>query len=71
MKYVTAIKDYNHRQTGEKVITEGMAYSVFKEKQHHYWISNDNDKYMWVNKNIFRNGIWRDLYERAIRRIFH
>ena len=33
MKYVTALKDYNHRQTGEKVITEGMAYLVFKEKQ--------------------------------------
>ena len=61
MKYVTAIKDYNHRQTGEKVITEGMAYLVFKEKQHHYWISNDNNKYMWVNKNLFREGIRGDI----------
>ena len=61
MKYVTALKDYNHRQTHEKVITEGTAYLVFKEKQHHYWISNDNDKYMWVNKNLFREGMWRDL----------
>ena len=58
MKYVTALKDYNHRQTGEKVITKGMAYLVFKEKQHHYWIFNDNDKYMWENKNLFRNGLW-------------
>lgn len=46
MKYVTALKDYNHRQTGEQVITKGTAYLVFKEKQHHYWISNDNNKYM-------------------------
>ena len=60
MKYVTATRDYNHKQTGEKVITKGMAYLVFKEKQHHYWIFNDNDKYMWVNKNIFRNGIWSE-----------
>ena len=58
MKYVTALKDYNHRQTHEKVITEGTAYLVFREKQHHYWICNDNDKYMWVNKNLFRNGLW-------------
>ena len=57
MKYVTALKDYNHRQTGEKVITKGMAYLVFKEKQHHYWICNDKNNYMWVNKNIFRNGL--------------
>ena len=61
MQYVTAIRDYNHRQTGEKVITEGVAYLVFKEKENHYWISNDNDKYMWANKNLFRIGIWSDL----------
>ena len=61
MKYVTALKDYNHSQTGEKVITEGVAYLVFKERQNHYWISNDNDKYMWANKNLFRIGIWSDL----------
>ena len=61
MKYVTALKDYNHRQTGEKVVTKGIAYLVFKEKQHHYWISNDKDNYMWVNKNLFRNGVWSDL----------
>ena len=61
MKYVTALKDYIHRQTHEKVITEGTVYLVFKEKQQHYWISNDNDKYMWVNKNLFRDGIWGDL----------
>ena len=58
MKYVTALKNYNHRQTGEQVITRGVAYLVFKEKPHHYWICNDNDKYMWVNKNLFMPGLW-------------
>ena len=58
MKYATALKDYNHRQTGEQVVTKGVSYLVFKEKQNHYWISNDNDKYMWVNKNLFRNGLF-------------
>ena len=43
MKYVTALKDYNHRQTGEKVVTKGVSYLVFKEKQHHYWICNDKN----------------------------
>ena len=61
MKYVTCIKDYNHRITGEQVITKGVAYLVCKENQHHYWISNDNNKYMWVNKNLFREGIRGDL----------
>ena len=61
MKYVTALKDYNHRQTGEQVVTKGIAYLVFKEKENHYWISNDNDKYMWANKNLFREGIRGDL----------
>ena len=61
MKYVTATRDYNHRQTGEKVITEGVAYLVFKEKKQHYWICNDNDKYMWVYKNIFSEGIRGDI----------
>ena len=54
MKYVTASKDYIHSQTHQKVITQGTAYLVFKEKQNHYWISNDNDKYMWVHKSLFR-----------------
>ena len=61
MKYVTALKDYNHRQSGEQVVTKGIAYLVFKEKENHYWISNDNDKYMWANKNLFREGIRGDL----------
>ena len=61
MKYVTAMIDYKHKQTGEQVITQGTAYLVFKEKQSHYWISNDNDKYMWVNKNFFRERNWGDL----------
>ena len=61
MKYVTALNDYNHKQTHEKVITTGTAYLVFKEKENHYWISNDNDNYMWANKNLFRNGVWGDL----------
>lgn len=56
MKYVTALKDYNHKQTGVKVITKDIAYLVFKEKQNHYWILNDNDKYMWIEKHPFRNG---------------
>ena len=61
MKYVTVFKDYNHRKTGDKVITKGKVYLVFKEKQHHYWIYNDNNKYMWVNKNLFREVIRGDL----------
>lgn len=61
MKYVTAIKDYNHRQTGEQVISKGVAYLVCKENQHHYWIYNDNDKYMPINKNLFREGIRGDI----------
>lgn len=56
MKYVTALKDYNHKQTGDKVITKDIAYLVFKEKKTHYWICNDNDKYMWIEKHLFRNG---------------
>ena len=59
MKYATALKDYKHRLTGEQVVTKGVSYLVFKEKQNHYWISNDNDKYMWVNKNLFRNDLWK------------
>ena len=59
MKYATALKDYNHRLTGKQVVTKGVSYLVFKEKQNHYWISNDNDKYMWVNKNLFRNELWK------------
>ena len=58
MKYVTALNDYNHKQTHEKVITTGTAYLVFKEKENHYWICNDNDKYMWVYKNLFIKGLW-------------
>ena len=54
MQYATALTDYKHRLTGEKVVTKGVSYLVFKEKENHYWISNDNDKYMWVNKNLFR-----------------
>ena len=61
MKYATALKDYNHRQTGEQVLTKGVSYLVFKEKQCHYWISNDNDKYMWISKHLFREGIRGDF----------
>ena len=59
MKYVTALKDYNHRQTGEQVLTKGVSYLVFKEKLQHYWICNDNDKYMWVSKHLFRKELWK------------
>lgn len=59
MKYVTALKDYKHKQTKQQVLTEGRAYLVFKENKNHYWISNDNDKYMWVDKHLFRS--WWDL----------
>ena len=59
MKYATALKDYKHRLTGNQVVTKGVSYLVFKEKENHYWISNDNDKYMWVNKNLFRNDLWK------------
>lgn len=60
MKYVTALKGYRHKQTGDKVITKDIAYLVIKEKQNHYWICNDNGKYMWVDKNLFVVGM-RDL----------
>lgn len=56
MKYVTALKDYNHKQTGDKVITKGSFYLAHKENQNQYWILNDNDKYMWIEKHLFRNG---------------
>ena len=56
MKYVTALKDYNHKQTGIKVITKDISYLVFKEKQNQYWILNNNDKCMWIDKHLFRNG---------------
>ena len=58
MKYATALKDYNHILTGEQVLTKGVSYLVFKEKQQHYWICNDNGKYMWVYKNLFRNELF-------------
>lgn len=60
MKYVTALKDYNHKQTGDKVITKGSFYLVHKENQNQYWILNDNNKQMWVDKNLFVAGM-RDL----------
>ena len=60
MKYVTALKDYNHKQTGDKVITKGSFYLVHKENQNQYWILNDNNKQMWADKNLFKLGM-RDL----------
>ena len=59
MKYATALKDYKHRLTGKQVVTKGVSYLVFKQKENHYWICNDNDKYMWINKNLFRNELWK------------
>ena len=57
MKYVTSLKDYIHKQTGVKVITKGSFYLVHKENQNQYWILNDNDKQMWVDKNLFKLGM--------------
>lgn len=44
MKYVTALKDYNHKQTGVKVITKGMFYMVSKENKNEYFIIDNNGK---------------------------
>lgn len=57
MKYVSALKDYRHKQTGEQVITKGSFYLTYKENQNQYWILNDNGKYMWADKNLFKLGM--------------
>ena len=60
MKYVTALKDYNHKQTGVKVITKGMFYMICKENKNEYFIVDNNGKKLWVDKNLFVAGM-RDL----------
>lgn len=57
MKYVTALKDYNHKITGQKVLTRGTFYLVYKETKTEYYILNDNDKKMYADKNLFKIGI--------------
>ena len=57
MKYVTAKRDYNHKITGDKVITKGMFYLVYKETKTEYQVLNDNDKKMLVNKDMFLLGM--------------
>lgn len=57
MKYVTALKDYNHKQTGVKVITKGMVYMVYKENKNEYFIIDNNGKKLWADKNLFKLGM--------------
>ena len=57
MKYVTALKDYNHKQTRVKVITKGMIYIVYKENKNEYFIIDNNGKKLWVDKNLFVVGM--------------
>lgn len=57
MKYVTAKRDYNHKITGDKVITKGTFYIVYKETKKEYQVLNDNDKKMLVNKDMFLLGM--------------
>lgn len=57
MKYVTALKDYNHKQTRVKVITKGMIYMVYKENKNEYFIIDNNGKKLWVDKNLFKPGM--------------
>lgn len=57
MKYVTAKRDYNHKITGDKVITKGTFYIVYKETKTEYQVLNDNDKKMLVNKDMFLLGM--------------
>lgn len=57
MKYVTALKDYNHKITGDKVITKGTFYLVYRETKDTYYILNDNDKKMPLEKELFLEGM--------------
>ena len=57
MKFVTAIKDYNHKMTDMKVISKGTWYVVCKESKDKYYIYNDYSRKMWVDKDLFINGI--------------
>lgn len=57
MKYVTALKDYNHKQTRVKVITKGMIYIVYKENKNEYFIIDSNGKKLWADKNLFKLGM--------------
>lgn len=57
MKYVTALKDYNHKITGAKVITKGTFYLVHRETKDAYYILNDNDKKMPLQKELFLEGM--------------
>lgn len=57
MKYVTALKDYNHKQTRVKVITKGMIYIVYKENKNEYFIIDNNGKKLWADKNLFKLGM--------------
>lgn len=57
MKYVTALKDYNHKQTRVKVITKGMIYIVYKENKNEYFIIDNNGKKLWADKNSFKLGM--------------
>lgn len=57
MKYVTALKDYNHKQTRVKVITKGMIYMVYKENKNEYFIIDNNGKKLWADKNLFKLGM--------------
>lgn len=57
MKYVTALKDYNHKQTRVKVITKGMIYIVYKENKNEYFIIDNNGKKLWADKNLFKPGM--------------
>lgn len=57
MKYITALKDYNHKRTGDKVITKGMVYMVYKENKNEYFIIDNNGKKLWADKNLFKVGM--------------
>ena len=57
MKFVTAIKDYKHKITDMKVISNGTWYVVCKESKDQYYIYNDYGRKMWVDRDLFINGI--------------
>ena len=57
MKFVTAIKDYKHEMSDIKVISNGTWYVVCKESKDKYYIYNDYSRKMWVDKDLFINGI--------------
>lgn len=55
MKFVTSIKDYQKEEL--KLFTRGTWYVVLKEKQDKYFLYNNYGHKMWIDRDLFVNGI--------------